>query len=239
MQRLNAQGVGRFALYSDGRITLPAGQALTLLPGTKLALTGPAIDLQASIIDHGGAVSVLSAEIDPNARLQSSQLTVAAGTTFDLSGLWTNDFNGTGNPSVRFVNGGALSLATTAINGTLGIGDAVTMDVSSGASVNVAGTLGGGNGGSIALAASGQDSTLGMGAGLALRGYAAGSGTGGSLSITAPSVTLVDGAASATPADFVLGQAQQVTWDKRTAGRAIGQAPIIKKTPPGLAGSLL
>ncbi|MFM2287040.1 MAG: hypothetical protein RL684_183, partial [Pseudomonadota bacterium] len=191
LERLNAAGIGRFALYSDGRITVPAGAALQLDSGTKLALTAPDIDVQSSITDHGGSFSAQSTNVDPVfASGATPGVVVAPGTTLDFSGLWTNDFNQTGNPSVRFSNGGTVSLGTNAVGGALTLGAGTTIDVSGGAASNSAGTLSAGNGGGISLSSAGLGSTLDMGAGLTLRGYAIAGGKGGSLSLSAPSVSI-------------------------------------------------
>lgn len=208
LARLNASGVGRFALYSNGRITLPAGAAYQLTSGTQISVTAPRIDLQSSLTDHGGSLTVQSTNVDPNAALASAPgVTVASGGTLDFSGAWTNDYNSSGNPSIRFLNGGSVNLGTNAVGGVLALGDGARLDVSGGAAANVAGALATGNGGGITLNSSGLDSTMSLGYGLTLQGYAVAGGKGGSLTISAPSVAIT-GYSSITPDDLIFGNQQ-------------------------------
>jgi filamentous hemagglutinin family protein len=205
IEQLNQAGIGRFALYSDGAITLPAGGPLTLADGTQLALSALSSNLLSSITDHGGKLTVQSSVIDPLYSLNIAPgVTLGNSISLDFSGTWTNDFGITGNPSNRYVNGGTVSLGVRPFASTLVLGHDLLVDVSGGASVNVAGTVTAGNGGSIALAASGTGSTANVGSGLTLRGYAMTGGKGGSLALSFPSVE-ISGAAATTPGDFVLG----------------------------------
>jgi filamentous hemagglutinin family protein len=240
---LNAGGIGRFSLNSNGTITLPAGSPLQLVPRTQLSLAAAAIDINASITDAAGTFTASSVDIDTAVRTSSaSRLAVASGVTFDLAGRWSNDYNTSSAPAALYLTGGRLDLLSSAIGGALALGDQVTIDVQGGGGVNAAGSLLSGNGGSIAIASTGQSSTMDLGAGLALRGYGLAGGTGGALSITAPSLTLAAVTARSGPIeDLMLGAAQHVAanYPLLIGADAFQQGGFTRYTLTANQGSLL
>ncbi len=160
--RLSTQALGGLTLVGTGKITVDA--PLKLANGGQLTLTGPQIDVRADITAHGGAVhlgNVLSRKL---AQQQApiwvaltdaqgnAQVSIANGSTIDLSGPWVNLLDGSApNASgLAVLDGGTLDVATT---GGVTLAAGSTIDVSSGAAILVDGKTRGGKGGDVSLVA--------------------------------------------------------------------------------------
>jgi filamentous hemagglutinin family protein len=206
--RYVAAGVSVFNLYSNGSIALPSGNALVLTGGGRLSLNAPTISIGSDVTVAGGTITATSLDVDRGASLSADpRLAVAAGVHLDVSGQWINDLNNGAATTPLLINGGALSLRNTAEHGALSLGEGVVLSADSGAALSPAGALSGGNGGSLSLVANGQGSTLAIGAGTTLHAW--GIANGGSLAITAPSLTVQ--AATTGQQDLVFAQSQSST----------------------------
>ena len=203
--RYASAGVSNFLLFSDGSITLPAGNALVLPAHGRLSLTAPTINLNSDVTASGGTISANVVDLLPGVSLSADpRLSVGDGVDLNVSGGWVNDFGNGADTTPLMLNGGSVSLRVGATNGHLELGQNVELQADSGATVNTTGALTGGNGGSLTLATTGLFSEFSIGAGTSLHAY--GVVGGGSLTLTAPSVAVVN--ADTALGDVTFGQTQ-------------------------------
>ena len=168
---LSRSGFEKLAVSTGGNILDHA--ALDLVVGSKLTLTGSNVAILDNIVARGGSVA-----------LNASTATIGSGAHIDVSGLWVNDYL---NPAVqtgRIVSkGGDVSISAS---GAVALGQGSLVDVSGGGWLQASGKVSNGDAGSIGIATKiGQVAPVLDGE---LRGYAL--GVGGSLSVTAPFVTI-------------------------------------------------
>ncbi|MEI6761671.1 MAG: filamentous hemagglutinin N-terminal domain-containing protein, partial [Betaproteobacteria bacterium] len=198
---LGLAGFNRFTLGTTGGIGLSEPMTLPLAGRLGLRARGD-IRLAADLQMPGGALSAST----------PAQLIVGGGDKpirLDVAGEWQNDLlrdavapvaDALSHPKASFITrGGSVSLSANLL--TL---SQAALDVSGGAALDVAGKLSVGKAGSISLAASpfnlAGDERLTLGDGLTLAGY--GLSSGGSLSLTAPNVTV--GRSTGGPSDLLL-----------------------------------
>ena len=189
-------GFDRLAVYSNGTVTLPAGASLRLAPEGAVTLTSDAsISMDGDILAPGGAVSVNTEAISAG-DVSAHNIYLGAGADIDVSGNWIND-----SPTVTVVpgtaplviNGGSVDLSAT---GNLFLGEDSRIDVSGGGWINSSNQLTKGAAGGITLVASLESpgaaytGLVELGAGAALLGDSLSAGKGGTLAITAGSVTV-------------------------------------------------
>jgi filamentous hemagglutinin len=201
-------GFTRLELQSNAAITLAPGTPLVLAPAASISFTAPRVEIDSSITSPGGAVSAQTVLSALPANAATAGVYVGPGLAFNLQGNWTNDFilPQTQLPtSAVQVSGGSVSLNQGITGATLSLGASDSFDVSGGAWVTRADKLITGSAGSIALS-EGSDGTLALGAGIALRGYAAQGAKGGSFAVSAPRIEISAGGGA-------WAQAQQVTSD--------------------------
>ena len=187
---LGLAGFNRFTLGTTGGIGLSEPLSLPLAGRLSLKARGD-IRLAADLQIPGGS---LSASTTP------AQLVVGGGDKpirLDVAGEWQNDLlrdavapaaDALSHPNGSFITrGGSISLSANLL--TL---SQAALDVSGGAALDVAGKLSAGKAGSISLQVSPfnlpGDEHLTLGKDLTLAGY--GLTSGGSLSLTAPNVTV-------------------------------------------------
>ncbi|WP_457336134.1 filamentous haemagglutinin family protein [Rhizobacter sp. P5_C2] len=210
-QMLRSGGVTRIGALSDGRITVARGAALDLGPGGSLSLQGNAVDVNASIVAHGGslligerpAAPVSGGGLDYATRDARSlvdatdrgSIRFGSGVALDASGLFTNDLAAAsaGKPPTAPIvrNGGSIAITGAQVD----VSSVTRFDVDSGASVSAGGVVTGGKAGSVSIIAADASkpvdtSTLVLGDDLASRLSGFGFSAGGSLTLGAPSLTV-------------------------------------------------
>lgn len=175
---LNNSGFENLTISTSGNIRTDA--ALNLALDSKLSLTGQNVSVHNDIVARGGSVT-----------LAGTAIAVDNAAKIDVSGLWTNDYLNPASATGRVVNkGGSVSLTSS---GAVSLGQGTVVDVSGGGWLNMAGKVSNGDAGSINIAAN-VTKNIAASTGVApilggeLRGYAL--GVGGSLSLTAPFVTI-------------------------------------------------
>lgn len=181
---LNKSGFESINLFTTGNLVTEAGLNLAL--GTKVNLTGQIVNVSGDIVSRGGLI-----------KLSGININVASGVKLDVSGNWTNDYIDSASTTGRVLNkGGDVSLISL---GPVGLGEGSLIDVSGGGWLSAANKLTSGDAGSITIA-SNVTSSNGNLVGVStsadtppalngeLRAYAL--GVGGTLSLTAPFVTI-------------------------------------------------
>jgi filamentous hemagglutinin family protein len=168
---LNSCGFENLSLNTGGYIHDTA--ALTLAVGSKLSLTGANIAILDNIVARGGKVT-----------LTGSTVTQGSGAQIDVSGLWVNDYLNPAAASGRaLIKGGEVNISA---NSNVSTGQGSLIDVSGGGWLKSSGKVSNGDAGSISIGM--QIGTVAPVLNGELRGYAL--GVGGSLSLTAPFVTI-------------------------------------------------
>lgn len=197
---LMRNGVSRVAVYSNGRIDLPADVSLNLPAGGGLSLTGGVITIDGQVRAPGGSVNLA---VKPTAAIPSDNLlTVGEGARLDVSGSWVNDSLPTSaSPAPTLINGGSVSI--TNAQGDVDLLPGSVLDVSGGAWLQANGKIKNGNGGNISLGVqpivSGTGTPVTLDLRGTLRGYAL--GKGGTLNVTADGICI-----GLSCADGVTGQ---------------------------------
>jgi filamentous hemagglutinin family protein len=203
---LTTDGFTSTQIYSNAAVALPAKLPLQLPAGSSLAVQASRIDIDSTIIDLGGSLS-LENELtlaDQNttgaATLGPVRLGIGIGNgvAFDVSGLWTNDSllaGGLGSgPTLQ--NAGAINLQLTTQGSQLVLGNDVTLRANGGAWEQTNGSLTYGRGGSVTLDASPAQSALQFGSSLTAEAFGAYTASGGSFSLLAPRIEISQGSGS-------------------------------------------
>ncbi|PMX09930.1 filamentous hemagglutinin N-terminal domain-containing protein, partial [Pseudomonas sp. GW460-12] len=191
--QLNGYSLSAIKVGATQQITVNG--ALTVADGGDITLFGPGVNLNANLTAHGGSINAgnILSQVDP---LKAGALgdtilagggivDVAGGVRLDTTGRWNNLLLDPANTAgVAYVNGGKVSLRST-VNVNLATGSVV--DVASGGTLGVNGTLTGGKGGDVTLAALGTLALDGE-----IRGY--GVSGGGTLALQARQVQIGDSA---------------------------------------------
>ncbi|MCC8962943.1 filamentous hemagglutinin family protein [Bradyrhizobium sp. Pear76] len=220
---INAFGLGGLSVAAKQSIATET--PLTFARGAQVEFIAPVVDIKADITARSGSVGV-SNILRPDAAALSpivlttpdglAQLTLHAGATIDVRGLWTNALISRDDLSgLAFVNGGSVAFNSTQ-GVTLASGSSI--DVSSGAAVLQSGKTRGGKGGDVTLIA--DDRSVGgptVGGRLVLDGRIDGFGAngGGKLVIGSGPAIVIGGKALAT--DGVLGAGEKVQVNLRLA----------------------
>lgn len=199
-EHLSQQGLGGLELATRGKITLDAD--LTLANGGVLDLTGPIIDINATVTARGGTVRATNTFSSPTSGTLNlaidgkSSITLHDGATLDLRGLWTNLSSGpTVGGGLARLDGGSVTLQSIQ---DLVLETGSTIDTSSGAAILATGAMTGGKGGDVTLASNliGASGAGQLTLGADIKGY--GVNGGGVLTLHAAAVT-IGGAPSAQP----------------------------------------
>lgn len=199
-------GFGKLAVYSNGSISLPAGNTLRLVRG-EVDLYGRKIDIDGSIVVPGG--TIVAATRDTATSATSSTLNVGSGALLSTRGAWVNEsprVSG-GSPQAHApIDGGSITLNSLS---DLTLAEGSLLDASGGGWVRSGNKFTGGRGGSISLAANVGVAARDIASGkLSLGGSLRGAGVSGagSLSLQAKSIAIGDNAAAA-PGQLALSPA--------------------------------
>lgn len=168
---ISSRGFGHFELQNvDGRIVLPASVMLEAAPRGSVTLGAAQIDLDGSIITHGGAISLTAYNISPatvvdvrnnpglgmpSANIGRGGVRLGAQAVLSTSGQIVDERQTSAMSDLLVIEGGSISI--NALDVTLAAGS--VLDVSGGVRVRSNSALVYGNAGSIALKA-GQDPNL-------------------------------------------------------------------------------
>ncbi|WP_445489638.1 filamentous haemagglutinin family protein [Rhodopseudomonas sp. RCAM05734] len=222
--RINAAHLGGLDIGTSGSITID--RPITLVDGGKINLNAAVVDIKADVTARGGSLvidNVLAGAAAGGrgayaALLKNglSSITLEAGATLDLRGLWVNaGLDSEDEPKQAFINGGSVTLRSTH-DVTLQAGSVI--DVSSGAAILANGKTKGGRGGDVTLIADQQNSVVTANGLLTLDGTirAYGVSGGGTLKIESGTAIAIGGKVLATngvlgagetaPADLVLAK---------------------------------
>jgi len=200
-------GFAQTQVYSDGTVTLPAGLPLNLGAGGSLQIVAPRIQMASDIQAPNGTVLLQVAQTADydNAGEARLGIDLAAGTTLNVSGQWTNDSPdapATALETTRaptYQNGGRIDLSlTSALSPTtagaeLVLGDSVSLLANGGAWVQASNAVSGGAGGSITLDASPFQSALQLGSDVTLAAFGVQGAAGGQFSLAASRIAVVTG----------------------------------------------
>jgi filamentous hemagglutinin family protein len=203
-------GFARFAVYSNGTVTLPAGTHLELGPGGQWVVRAGRVDVAGAIDAPGGQIDLL---VQRTVTFDSSdpvalrpRIELAGTASLSTAGTFANDaLDGIGGTATSplFLAGGSIS--ARAASGDLLVDEGALLDVSGGARLAPSGALSAGAAGSIALSAveslDGTRTATFVNDGL-YRGF--GLQRGGSLSLTVPAACVSD-AACADPTAVRVG----------------------------------
>jgi filamentous hemagglutinin family protein len=151
LARLDASGFGRYALASDGDISVE--QALRLAPRSQLSLFSrgtQGIRLAADVQSAGGTLSAQTVARPEQAGSQAGDIVVADGVRLDVAGRLVNQERDGVQPQAS-AEGGSLRLNSGA---GLALGRDTVLDVSGGATVSGAGRVSAGAAGAIELRSS-------------------------------------------------------------------------------------
>jgi filamentous hemagglutinin family protein len=188
-------GFSRIQIGSDSAVKIAADTPVNLSDGGLLTLYAPRIELNSDIHATSGSVSA-------NAVTGSSAqpgLFVGSGVSIDVSGGWINDalVPTDQTPSgLVFTKGGSITLAQSEANGTLQIGDDVSLQVSGGAWLAQSGAITGGAGGNISVLSNNavnSNQTSSFGNNFAIDGFGVQGASGGSFTLRTPRVAITGG----------------------------------------------
>ena len=208
---LGRGGFSRLSVFSNGRVQVAEGAAVSLQPGGALAVTARQVVVAGDVQVAGGAISLSTREV-AGGGVEPGDYTIdiAPGVRLDAAGRWTND-----SPALvprlgtdaLVPNGGRIVLASAS---DLRLGEGSLLDVSAGAVLARAGTTRAGSAGSITLSSGRiglgdgdvQRSMLDLGG--ELRGYAVRGG--GQLAISTSAIR-IGGAPGPVAPELVLDSA--------------------------------
>lgn len=205
---ITSGGFATTQIYSDSTVTVPAGLPLNLGAGGSLQVVAPRINVNSDITALGGTIDLQSAQSAyyASAGLPRPGIDIGDGVTLNVSGQWTNDSTLARSTSITstYQNGGTIDLtladptsATTysvySTGGALMLGNNVTLEANGGAWVQATNTVVGGAGGTIALNASPYQSALQVGTNVSVEGFGVKGAAGGSFSLLAPRIEVVQG----------------------------------------------
>ena len=193
-------GFTRVQLASDKAIKIDSGASVDMQAGSSLALTAPRVEINADITTASGQISANAlAPVTLTASLPTG-LFIGDGTTLDVRGKWIND---TLVPldqqptEALFTKGGSIALQQSVINGALQIGDDVALQASGGAWLKSSGLISGGSGGSISIKSNNVSTadlnqSMDIGNNLQLDGYGVQGASGGSFTLRAPRLQIIE-----------------------------------------------
>ena len=197
---LNASGAGQLAITANGNITLAAGADLALPTSAvvDLASGGAAgIAIDADIRSAGGSVTARTRPTRGDGL--AGGVTLAAGSTIDVSATWVNRALD-GATAQAATTGGSVTLSS---GGALDVQDASTIDVSGAATVGVNGKVAATAAGSVTLQSglSNGDVTPPSAVHIGGRLVADSLAGGGTLTLAADDITIGAGALPSGVAD--------------------------------------
>ncbi len=144
-------GFRRLKLSTPGTVLLKEGSTLHLADGGEVDIAGTSVDIQGTIVTHGGSITLGSrGQAGIRADNLPTFITVGSGGRLDTSGLWVND---TGRPADgiegrAFIDGGSVTLSgwkggepSTDVTPDITMERGSVIDVSGGGYVGVDGRL--------------------------------------------------------------------------------------------------
>ncbi len=203
------------ALFKNGvqTLSIKTGGNASILPGTQLNLPDFAkFSLQAGAINDAGAIVAPSGSVSlvtqvgvDRTRASSGAIQVSPGAVIDVSGLWVNDWLALQQQQALGLTayaGGSLSLSA---QGDLSVAAGAQLRADGGAWMQAGGKILAGDGGSLSLSSAGNDAetTLNLQGELSAIALS----QNGQLSVTANSVTIVDGVQAASQGQLFLSSA--------------------------------
>ena len=208
-EQLARAGLQNVRIKTNASIDVAAGNTVRLVNGGQLSLKSGDMNIDGNIVARSGSVDLQTQRVGGVAG-QTGAINLAAGSSIDTSGVWTNDRPAHSNQqdvmdysSIHRDGGSVLIKAEGDVNVVAGS----LIDVSGGAERLAGGTIVAGNAGKISLVAAaidGSDLTIGG----ELAGYAISGGKGGTLSLTSDQVILGNASNSGVGGDakpLVLG----------------------------------
>ncbi|WND53992.1 filamentous hemagglutinin family protein [Rhodopseudomonas palustris] len=193
--RLAADRLGGLSIVTTETIAVTA--PLTLADGGRIEFVAPVVKLGADVTARSGSITVTNVftpdgdATGTRALLKNggASITVGAGVTLDLRGLWANlrDQPADGG-KLAYLDGGDVVLTSTH-DVTLSTGSRI--DVSSGAAILATGKTKGGRGGNVTLIADQEITDVAANGLLTLNGTIAGYGVAGGGTLTLNSGTAV------------------------------------------------
>ncbi|MFT3930554.1 MAG: filamentous hemagglutinin family protein [Spongiibacteraceae bacterium] len=181
--KISRSGAGNFSLSTIGSINLAADATLQMQPGTTVALTGTALQIDGGIKTAGGSIALASRASYGNSNLGNYPIVVGSGALLDTSGSWVNDLLEPTSTALKAINGGSISVEGV---GDVNIAAGSQLRADAGGYIARNGTFAGGDGGSISLVTRARTDND-AGSRLLVNGElsAYGFGNGGSLNLTA------------------------------------------------------
>ncbi|MGE7136519.1 filamentous hemagglutinin family protein [Luteibacter sp. NPDC031894] len=169
-------GLRKLRLTTAGTVLVNDGADLHLADGGEVDITATTVEIQGTVVAHGGAINLSARATDPN-RQESipSAITMGDRSRLDASGLWVND-SGRASDALQgdhWIDGGSVSL-TGLTSGQSGAAD-ITPDIrlAKGAVIDVSG---GGYVGTAGVLAMSGDVPRGRGGDVALQTHVDGPG---------------------------------------------------------------
>jgi hypothetical protein len=217
-------GFTRIQLASDKGITVESNSPINLQMGSSLNLNAPKIEINSDINSVSGQISANAITPQSITALSNNGLKIADGITIDVSGRWVNDSLvplDRQPTEALFTRGGSISLQQAAINGSLLLGDNVSLLANGGAWYKRTGAVAGGSGGSISIKSSNNNTadlnqSFEVGNDLNLQAYGVEGATGGSFNLRVPRLEIVEDSQWLRP--------QQVTTSTNSTAVRIGSS---------------
>lgn len=192
-------GFTRTVINSNGRIGIATGVPLDLAPGSAFSLGGQGIEVDAGIRDIAGSITLATRDTFgvPGQTAPREQIAIGSGVSFDVSGAWINDSllagGATNTPLLQNAGSIVVKLGGSSGPALLQLGDDVSLLANGGAWYSD--SLAGGRGGSISLLSTRSGASLdtewNLGANIRIEGFGVANASGGSFTLDAPAIQLV------------------------------------------------
>lgn len=156
------EGFQNISIYTDGKLIVPAGVALSLAAGGTFVAQAANIDVGGDINVPGGAISLTAEPTYTDESDPDTVLTLGPDASLTAMGAWVNESNAlypNGNTAPLYIDGGTIALtagnpSSTVRGAAMQLDPGSVIDVSGGAELSSSGTLAAGTGGSITIDAS-------------------------------------------------------------------------------------
>lgn len=194
------RGFTRVQLASDKSITIDSNAPINMQGGGSLELNAPSIEINSDINSVSGQLSANAVTAQLTPVKEDNGIYIADGVVIDVSGTWVNDtlvpLNSQPKEAV-FTNGGSISLQQSAVNGTLSLGDTVSLLANGGAWLKRTGSAVGGKGGSISIKSNNINTAdlnqnIKLGSDLLINAFGVQGATGGVFNLRVPRLEIVD-----------------------------------------------
>jgi len=167
---LTDDGFSNTQIYSNTRVTLPAGLPLDLVPGSSLLIEAPRIDINSSITSLAGNLTFQNVSTTDSAAGALPRLGIGVGPSvaLDVSGQWTNDSLRMGGPGAAptLQDAGSITLQLNTPGSELALGNQSRLKADGGAWLGVNSKVTSGKGGKVTVDANPAQAALELGRGL-------------------------------------------------------------------------